>query len=130
MPRRPQRRQFPSEPTPLASETNATTAGASKSSEKRCEHRPVHTPGWRRLASSIGGISLRGAMIKHHHRVALYLGRSGSERFHGCCVPNKARRLTQNRLALLGKESVSVGHRRHPLSVKSGEPTHAHLHHR
>ena len=38
--------------------------------------------------------------------------------------------IIQNRLALLAEESVSVGHRRHPLSLKSGEPTHAHLHHR
>jgi hypothetical protein len=28
----------------------------------------------RRVASLIGGIFWRGAMIKHHHRVALYLG--------------------------------------------------------
>ena len=28
----------------------------------------------RRVASLIGGISLRGAMIKHHHRVAISLG--------------------------------------------------------
>jgi hypothetical protein len=38
--------------------------------------------------------------------------------------------IVQNRLALCGKESVSVGHRRHPLSGQLGDPTHAHLHHR
>src|SRR6516162_1021032 len=47
MPRRPQRRQFPSEPTPLASETNATTAGACKSSEKSSTALP-EKPRWGR----------------------------------------------------------------------------------
>src|SRR6516162_5237280 len=44
MPRRPQRRQFPSEPTPLASETNATTAGASKSKAKSVERHYPRSP--------------------------------------------------------------------------------------
>ena len=43
--------------------------------------------------------------------------------------PNNFHKNVQNRLALLGKESVSVGHRRHPLSGKSGDPTHAYLYH-
>ena len=30
--------------------------------------------------------------------------------------PNNFHKIVQNRLALLGKQSVSVGHRRHPLS--------------
>src|SRR6516162_1602387 len=38
--------------------------------------------------------------------------------------------IIQNRLALVGEESVSVGHWRQPLSGQSGAPTHAHLHHR
>ena len=36
----------------------------------------------------------------------------------------------QNRLALVREQSVSVGHRRQPPPGQSGEPTHAHLHHR
>ena len=44
-------------------------------------------------------------------------------------TPNNFHKIVQNRLALLGKESVSVGHRRHPLSGKSGDPTHAYLYH-
>ena len=44
-------------------------------------------------------------------------------------TPNNFHEIVQNRLALLGKESVSVGHRRHPLSGKSGDPTHAYLYH-
>jgi hypothetical protein len=38
--------------------------------------------------------------------------------------------IIQNRLALVGEESVSVGHRRQPPPGQSGEPTHAHLHYR
>jgi hypothetical protein len=37
------------------------------------------------------------------------------EQFHARLRPNNPRRLTQNRLALVGKESVSVGHRRQRL---------------
>ena len=44
-------------------------------------------------------------------------------------TPNNFHKIVQNRLALLGKVSVSVGHRRHPLSGKSGDPTHAYLYH-
>ena len=39
-------------------------------------------------------------------------------------------KIAQNRLALGGEESVCVGHRQQPLPGQSGEPTHAHLHHR
>ena len=38
------------------------------------------------------------------------------------------RKIIQNRLALVGEESVSVGHRRPPPG-QTGEPTDAHLHH-
>jgi hypothetical protein len=51
-----------------------------------------------------------------------------AEQFHARLWPNNATRLTQNRLALVGKESVSVSHRRQRLPGQSGEPTHAHLH--
>ena len=54
----------------------------------------------------------------------------GSERFHGELWPNNCHEIIQNRLALVGEESVSVGHRRRPPPGQSGEPTHAHLHHR
>src|SRR5262249_39545497 len=37
--------------------------------------------------------------------------------------------MAQNRLALPGKENVSVGHRRHPLSGQLGDPTDAYLYH-
>src|SRR5262245_43777202 len=43
--------------------------------------------------------------------------------------PNNFHKIVQNRLALVREESVSVGHRRHPLLGQLGEPTHAHLHH-
>ena len=52
----------------------------------------------------------------------------GSEQFHGELWPTIE--IIQNRLALVGEESVSVGHRRRPPPGHSGEPTHAHLHHR
>ena len=42
------------------------------------------------------------------------------------CWPNNRHEIIQNRLALVGEESVSVDHRRQP--GQSGEPTHAHLH--
>ena len=35
-----------------------------------------------------------------------------AEQFHARLLPNNAIRLNQNRLALVGEESVSVGHRR------------------
>jgi hypothetical protein len=53
---------------------------------------------------------------------------ASAEPLHAQLWPNNFHRIVQNRLALLGEESVSVGHRRHPLSVTSGDPTHAHLH--
>ena len=43
--------------------------------------------------------------------------------------PNNFHKIVQNRLALLGKQSVSVGHRRHPLPGQLGDPTHAYLYH-
>jgi hypothetical protein len=45
-------------------------------------------------------------------------------------LAQQCREIMQNRLALVGEESVSVGHRRQALPGQSGEPTHAHLHHR
>jgi hypothetical protein len=48
----------------------------------------------------------------------------------GSALAQQCHEIIQNRLALLGEESVSVGHRRQPLPGLSGEPTHAHLHHR
>src|SRR5215470_3724646 len=49
----------------------------------------------------------------------------GSERFQVELWPNNFHKIVQNRLALLGKQSVSAGHRRHPLSGQLGDPTHA-----
>src|SRR5262244_2826849 len=37
-------------------------------------------------------------------------------------------KIIRNGVALAGKESVSVGHRRHPPLGQPGDPTHAHLH--
>src|SRR5499433_2914722 len=48
----------------------------------------------------------------------------------GSALARQSRKIIQNRLALRGEESVSVGHRRQPPPGQSGEPTHAHLHHR
>ena len=39
-------------------------------------------------------------------------------------------KIIRNGVALAGEESVSVGHRRHSPPGPSGDPTHAHLHHR
>ena len=48
-----------------------------------------------------------------------------------CSVGAQQRhKIIRNGVALAGEESVSVGHRRHPPPGRSGEPTHAHLHHR
>jgi hypothetical protein len=47
----------------------------------------------------------------------------------GWALRQQYHEIIQNRLALVSEESVSVGHRRHPLPGQSGEPTHAHLHH-
>jgi hypothetical protein len=42
---------------------------------------------------------------------------------------NNFHKIVQNRLAFVGEQSVSVGHRRQPLPSQLGEPTHAHLYH-
>ena len=71
--------------------------------------------------------------IGNARRLKLLLGRylnAGDRRATDSAqTPNNFHKIVQNRLALLGKESVSVGHRRHPLSDKSGDPTHAYLYH-
>ena len=43
---------------------------------------------------------------------------ASAEPLHAQLWPNNFHKIVQNRLALLGEESVSVGHRRHPLSGK------------
>ena len=48
----------------------------------------------------------------------------------GLALAQHCHEIIQNRLALVREESVSVGHRRQPLPGLSGEPIHAHLHHR
>ena len=45
-------------------------------------------------------------------------------------VAQQRHKIIRNGVALAGEESVSVGHQRHPPPDPSGEPTHAHLHHR
>jgi hypothetical protein len=46
------------------------------------------------------------------YRIWATVGRAvTAEQFHAWLWPNNATRLTQNRLALVGEESVSVGHR-------------------
>ena len=57
-------------------------------------------------------------------------GATVDEVLHARLWSNNASRLTQNRLALVGEESVSAGHPRQRLRYQPGEPTHAHLHHR
>ena len=41
---------------------------------------------------------------------------ASAELLHAQLWPNNFHKIVQNKLALLGKESVSVGHWRHPLS--------------
>ena len=54
---------------------------------------------------------------------------ASAEPLHAQLSPNNLHKIVHNRLALLGKQSVSVGHRRHPLSGQVGDPIHAYLYH-
>jgi hypothetical protein len=47
----------------------------------------------------------------------------------GWALTQQCHEIIQNRLALVGEESVSVGHRRQPAAGSIRRPTHAHLHH-
>ena len=101
------------------------------------------TPFWQRPTTSVQRMS---AVLPRHWdevsaalrignawRLKLLLGRRPqrwrSPATDSAQTPNNFHKIVQNRLALLGKESVSVGHPRHPLSGKSGDPTHAYLYH-
>src|SRR5215472_7865469 len=70
----------------------------------------------------------RGTEFQHPvpHRFVGDVETSFGEQFldatDGAPAPNNFHKIVHNRLALFGKQSVSVGHRRHPLSGKSGDP--------
>jgi hypothetical protein len=71
----------------------------------------------------------RSAFHLWRRPLVLQITAFGPERLPAELWPSNYHKMVQNRLALLGKESVSVGHRRHLLSGQLGDPTHAHLHH-
>src|SRR5215470_17878605 len=59
------------------------------------------------------------------HRIHAVFGRA----MPCSAVAQQRHKIIRNGVALAGEESVSVGHRRHSPPGRSGEPTHAHLHH-
>jgi len=44
-------------------------------------------------------------------------------------VTQQRHKIIRNGVALVGEESVSAGHRRHPPSGQLGDPTHVYLYH-
>jgi hypothetical protein len=82
-------------------------------------------------------LAARGIIVSHEtvrqwgaNRIMATADCSDSaEQFGARLWLQQSHKIIQNRLALLGEESVSVGHRRQPPG-QTGEATHAHLHHR
>ena len=95
--------------------------------ESKKNHCPAHIPLDFAAKASIAHLLLIGSLPYTRTRTQSEAWpRSATD---SAQTTNNFHNILQNRLALLGKESVSVGHRRHPLSGKSGDPTDAYLYH-
>ena len=83
--------------------------------------------GLSRIFDEIVRTDIRNAFF--HSLSYCRLRHTGFERFQAELWPNNFHKIVQNRLALLGEESVSVVTDGTRCQVKLGDPTHAYLYH-